>query len=109
MEDIGPASGSRHHRAAVAGALRRRVAAVGIALTGLVGMFAAPARAADPTPIELDGQGSNTDDPYYIQGRVQRPEVTVVIQRENLDRGFVLDLKESFLMRITEALRQAPF
>ena len=87
----------------------RRMVAIGLVLLSAVGVYAAPARAADPTPIELDGQGANADDPFYIQGRVQRPEVTVVIQRENLDRGFVLDLKESFLIRITEALRQAPF
>lgn len=65
------------------------------------------AQAADPQPLEIDPDAE--EDPSIITGKVPRPEVVVVIRRENLDRGFVLDMKESFLERISESLRQPPF
>lgn len=49
------------------------------------------------------------DDLFLIQGQVQKPEVVVVIPRENLDKGFVLELKDSFLHRIIEAVSRPPF
>jgi hypothetical protein len=61
--------------------------------------------AAEPLKIEDEGD----DGSLIIRGKVQKPEVVVVIRRENLDRGFALDLKESFLERIVEALRLPPF
>ncbi len=70
-------------------------------------LASAVAQAADPQPLEVDPDAE--EDPSIIRGEVPRPEVVVVIRRENLDRGFVLDLKESFLERITESLRQSPF
>ena len=70
-------------------------------------LASAVAHAADPQPLEVDPDAE--EDPSIIRGEVPRPEVVVVIRRENLDRGFVLDLKESFLGRIAESLRQSPF
>jgi hypothetical protein len=49
------------------------------------------------------------DQPLVIQGKVQKPEVLVTVSRRNLDKGFTLDLKESFLSRIVKALESAPF
>jgi len=49
------------------------------------------------------------DDPFVIQGQVQKPEVVVVIPRENLDKGFVLELKDSFLHRIVDVTTRPPF
>lgn len=72
-------------------------------LTVLVGWLTLSAGAAAAEPLEV------TPDAEIIRGRVQKPEVVVVIRRENLDRGFVLDLKESFLDRIVEAVRLPPF
>jgi len=70
-------------------------------------LASAVAHAGDPQPLEVDPDAE--EDPSIIRGEVPRPEVVVVIRRENLDRGFVLDLKESFLERIAESLRQSPF
>lgn len=49
------------------------------------------------------------DGAFVIKGKVQKPEVVVVITRDNLDKGFNLELKESFLPRIVEALDHPPF
>lgn len=44
-----------------------------------------------------------------ISSKVPKPEVVVVVRRENLDKGFVLDLRETFLPKILEAVELAPF
>ena len=44
-----------------------------------------------------------------IEGEVQKPEVTVVISRENLNKAYQFELKESFLPKIVEALEHPPF
>lgn len=44
-----------------------------------------------------------------IRGVVQKPEITVVIVRENLNRDYQLELRESFLDRIPEAVSKPPF
>ncbi len=44
-----------------------------------------------------------------ITGKVQKPEITVVIARENLNRDYQLQLRESFLDRIAEAVEKPPF
>lgn len=44
-----------------------------------------------------------------IIGEVQKPEVTVVIARENLNKSYNLDLEESFLDRIVRAVERPPF
>ena len=49
------------------------------------------------------------DDDFVIVGEVQKPEVTVVISRENLNKSYQLELKESFLPKIIEAVKKAPF
>ena len=43
------------------------------------------------------------DDELVIVGEVQKPEVTVVISRENLNKSYELELKESFVPKIVEA------
>jgi len=49
------------------------------------------------------------DDDFVIVGEVQKPEVTVVISRENLNKSYQLELKESFLPKIIDAVKKAPF
>lgn len=44
-----------------------------------------------------------------IIGEVQKPDVTVVISRENLNKAYKLELSESFLDKILESVEQAPF
>jgi hypothetical protein len=50
-----------------------------------------------------------TFEDFVIEGEVQKPEVTVLVTRENLNKSYVLDLRRSFLDRILEALERAPF
>lgn len=64
------------------------------------------ASAAEPKALDLDDDDA---DIFTIIGEVQKPEVEVYIRRDNLDKGFVLDLKETFVPRIMEALRRPPF
>ena len=45
-----------------------------------------------------------------ITGEVQKPEIAIYIGRENLSKAYLLTpLKESFLSKITEALKKPPF
>lgn len=44
-----------------------------------------------------------------IIGEVQKPDVTVVIARENLNKSYNLELEESFLDRIVRAVERPPF
>ena len=44
-----------------------------------------------------------------IEGEIQKPEVTVYIARQNLNKAYDLELKESFLPRIIKALEDPPF
>jgi len=44
-----------------------------------------------------------------IEGEVQKPEFAVYISRENLNKAYDLELKESFLPKIVLALDEAPF
>ncbi|MCB9671752.1 MAG: hypothetical protein H6734_19900 [Alphaproteobacteria bacterium] len=49
------------------------------------------------------------DDAAVIEGDVQKPDVTVVISRENLNKAYELDLKESFIDKIIESVEHDPF
>ena len=44
-----------------------------------------------------------------IEGEVQKPEVTLTISRENLNKAYDFEIKESFLPKIIEVLEEAPF
>ena len=48
-------------------------------------------------------------DVVEIEGEVQRPQVSVFITRQNLNDPYDLELKESFLPKIVEALDDDPF
>lgn len=53
--------------------------------------------------------GRMTFEEFVIEGEVLKPDVTVVISRENLNKSYNLELMESFLDKIVEALERAPF
>ena len=58
--------------------------------------------AAQAAPVRFEAE--------EIIGEVQKPEITVYIGRENLSKAYKLNpLKESFLSKITEAVKKAPF
>jgi len=46
---------------------------------------------------------------FEVVGEVQKPEVTVIISRENLNKSYDLRLEESFLQKIVDSVKQAPF
>lgn len=55
------------------------------------------------------GGYSFDEDETVITGEVQKPEITVVISRENLNKSYQLELKESFLPKIIQSVEKAPF
>lgn len=44
-----------------------------------------------------------------IRAEAQKPEITILIARQNLSPKYVLDLKESFLPKIVESVSLKPF
>ena len=48
-------------------------------------------------------------EPEPVIGVLHAPLVSVIITRKNLDAGYDLLLRESFLPRIVEAVEQDPF
>jgi len=44
-----------------------------------------------------------------VEGEVQRPEIAVFITRQNLNKAYEMELKESFLPKIIESVEKAPF
>lgn len=44
-----------------------------------------------------------------VEGEVQKPEIAVFITRQNLNKAYELELKESFLPKIVESVEKAPF
>ncbi len=62
-----------------------------------------------PSAAQEGGALDFNPNDFVVEGKVQKPEVVVVISRENLDKGFQIVLKESFLDRIVEATAEPPF
>lgn len=48
-------------------------------------------------------------DEEVIKGKVQKPEVSILITRQNLNDNYTLELKESFLPKIYESVEDQPF
>lgn len=48
-------------------------------------------------------------DTLDIVGEIQKPEIMVFISRKNLDSGYELVLRESFVPRIIESVEFEPF
>lgn len=44
-----------------------------------------------------------------IEGKVQKPEITIFITRQNLETDYSLVLKESFIPKIIESVEKKPF
>lgn len=57
-----------------------------------------------------DGVAAPTSfDEFVVVGEVLKPEITVVISRENLNKAYELKLDESFLEKIVRSVEHAPF
>ena len=50
-----------------------------------------------------------TGEEFVIVGEVLKPEITVVISRENLNKAYELKLDEDFLDKIVESVKAPPF
>ena len=50
-----------------------------------------------------------TGEEFVIVGEVLKPEITVVISRENLNKAYELKLDEDFLDKIIDSVKAAPF
>ena len=48
-------------------------------------------------------------DEFVVVGEVLKPEITVVISRENLNKAYELKLDESFLAKIVKSVTLPPF
>lgn len=72
--------------------------------------FAPAAHAQDgDAPDTSDDSLVIEDGAIVVRGKVQKPEIVVVITRDTLAEGFDLRLRESFLPDIVEALDEDPF
>ena len=66
----------------------------------LLAFSAAQAFAAEPVKLFED---------FTIEGEVQRPQLQMLMTRKNLDKEYELQLRQSFLPKIKESMRKAPF
>lgn len=55
------------------------------------------------------GAQESSGDEFVVVGEVLKPEITVVISRENLNKAYDLVLEESFLDKIVESVEREPF
>ena len=46
---------------------------------------------------------------FVIEGEVLKPEITVLISRENLNKKYDIVFEESFLQRIIDSVEHDPF
>lgn len=75
-----------------------------IALPGLVllaGVLASPASADDSKVLKIKDT--------TIVGKIQKPEIAILITKQNLDPPYELQLQESFVPRILASVEQKPF
>ena len=49
------------------------------------------------------------EEEFVVEGEVQKPEVTVVITRQDLNKSQVFELKKSFLEKIIQSVERLPF
>lgn len=68
----------------------------------------APLALAQPAPAPAPAPLTDTRE-TVIKGEYLKPEITVIISRENLNKVYELVLDENFLDKITESVRHEPF
>ena len=64
-------------------------------------LLAASSAHAQEKTVRLDEQ--------KIVGKIQKPEIQILITKQNLNPPYRLELKESFVPRIVQAVEQKPF
>ncbi len=48
-------------------------------------------------------------DDFEVKGKVQKPEITIFVTRQNLNPEYDLELRESFIPKIVESVEEKPF
>lgn len=48
-------------------------------------------------------------DDFEVKGKVQKPEITIYVTRQNLNPEYDLELRESFIPKIVESVEEKPF
>ena len=48
-------------------------------------------------------------DDFEVKGKVQKPEITIFVTRQNLNPEYDLELRESFIPKIVESAEEKPF
>ncbi len=62
-----------------------------------------------PAPADAQGRKKYLFEEIDIKGEVQKPEITLVITRQNLNTDYNLDLRESFIPKIVDSVDKKPF
>lgn len=44
-----------------------------------------------------------------ITGKIRKPEVTLFIARQNLETGYTLELRKSFVPKVVQSVEKKPF
>lgn len=63
---------------------------------------APPAESSEPALQVEDGA-------FVIEGKIQKPQVIVLVRRQTLEEGIELDIQGPFLEEIVEAADEDPF
>jgi hypothetical protein len=63
---------------------------------------------AAPGSVQAQGRVMKLEGITVI-GKVQKPEVMMVITRQNLNSDYTLELRESFLPKIVRSIDEKPF
>ncbi len=74
---------------------------VPVSIALLVALLAQPAHAQSRQTFRFEEE--------VIVGKVHKPEVMMVITRQNLEGSYSLELRESFLPKIVRSVEQEPF
>ena len=48
-------------------------------------------------------------DDFEVKGKVQKPEITIFVTRQNLNPEYDLELRESFIPKIVQSAKEKPF
>jgi hypothetical protein len=64
--------------------------------------FNSPAFAQEETE-EVD------DDVFRVEGELQKPDVFMIINRDNANKAYELELRETFVPKILESMRKSFF
>jgi hypothetical protein len=62
-----------------------------------------------PAVVHAAPKSFSASEEAVIKGEVLKPEITVVISRENLNKAYDLELDEDFLQRIVDSVKAPPF